>query len=190
MGKAIKGTLIALLLLMVFVGGVLVGNFYQLTDILCPPTAEPYILEKDFISEEGILIPKGTVVPLSRCAYMQRIHYQFAIDNAIELKPHSGTLASGYGFSELSPKRIAEALPADIQQYMDDYALCLHWMGEEAYSRERGKEIMKGFYQYCETMPNIDQRKSLLIEKYSGHPNVVDALKGYENLLPEIPVHE
>lgn len=179
-----------MLLLLVFAGGVFVGNVYQLTDMLCPAKAEPYILEQDFFGENGIVIPAGTVVPLRRCAYMQRFNYRFAIDNGFELKPHSGSLDAGYGFAVLHPQIAAEPLPEDVQGYIDDYALCLHWMGEEAYSRERGKEIMKGFYRYCETTPNIDQRKAFLIEKYSDEPRIIDALKGYENLLIGLPAEQ
>lgn len=89
---------------MVFIGGVVVGNIYNVTDILCPPRAEPYVLEKDFISNSGIVIPKGTVIALRQCAYMQRFNYQFAIDNDIKLKPHTGDADIGYGFAELFPK--------------------------------------------------------------------------------------
>lgn len=187
MTRFIKITLIIILLLLVFAGGVLVGNIYQLTDMLCPAKAEPYILEQDFISESGILIPAGTVVPLRRCAYMQRFNYRFAIDNAVKLNPYSGTLDKGYGFAELQSIETTDPLPDDVQSYIEDYELCLHWMGEEAYSRDRGKEIMKGFYQYCETRPNIDQRKALLIEDYSDHHHIIDALNGYEDLLPALP---
>ena len=102
--KAIKVTLVALLLLLIFVGGVVVGNFYNFTDFLCPTKAEPYILEQDFVSKNGIVIPKGTVIPLRQCAYMQRFNYKFAIDNATELKQHRDKLKGNYGFSELYPK--------------------------------------------------------------------------------------
>jgi hypothetical protein len=187
MARFIKSTLVIILLLLVFVGGVLVGNVYQLTDMLCPATAEPYILEQDLTTESGIIIPAGTVVPLRRCAYMQRFNYRFAIDKAVKLKPYSGTLDKSYGFAELQSIQTIDPFPDDVQSYIEDYELCLHWMGEEAYSRERGKEIMKGFYQYCETKPNIDQRKALLVEEYKDHPYIIDALNGHEDLLPALP---
>lgn len=93
-----------LLLSVVFVGGVLIGNIYHVTDILCPAKAEPYILEQDFISKDGIHIPKGTVIALRQCAYMQRFNYQFAIDNATKLKQHKNKTDTTYGFAELYPK--------------------------------------------------------------------------------------
>lgn len=102
-GKLIKVALLTLLLPLIFIGGVIAGNFYNVTDILCPVKTEPYILEQDFISKSGILVPKGTVIPLRKCAYMQRIKYQFAIDNATELKRHRGKVDANYGFSELYP---------------------------------------------------------------------------------------
>ena len=104
MGKSLKVTLAPLILLLIFVGGVVVGNFYNFTDFLCPAKAEPYILEQDFVSKSGIVIPKGTVIPLRQCAYMQRFNYNFAIDNATELKQHRDKLDGNYGFSELYPK--------------------------------------------------------------------------------------
>jgi hypothetical protein len=102
-GKYIKVALLAVLFPLIFVGGVIVGNIYNVTDILCPAKTEPYILEQDFVSKNGILIPKGTVIPLRKCAYMQRINYQFAIDNATELKRHRDKIDASYGFSELYP---------------------------------------------------------------------------------------
>ena len=103
-GKYIKAALITLFIPLIFVGGVIVGNIYNVTDILCPAKTEPYILEQDFISKNGILIPKGTVIPLRKCAYMQRINYKFVIDNATELKRHRDKIDADYGFSELYPK--------------------------------------------------------------------------------------
>lgn len=93
-----------MLLPIIFVGGIIVGSIYNVTDLFCPVKAEPYILEKDFIGKSGILVPKGTVIPLRQCAYMQRFTYQFAIDNATEVKKYEGGVDSGYGISELYPK--------------------------------------------------------------------------------------
>ena len=102
--KPIKIASIILLIPIIFIGGVVVGNIYNVTDFLCPSKAEPYILEKDFISINGIVMPKGTIIALRQCAYMQRFNYQFAVDNAIKLKPHTGNTGSNYGFAELFPK--------------------------------------------------------------------------------------
>jgi len=103
-GKSIRIVLLVLLFLLIFIGGVLVGNFYNVTDILCPAKAEPYILDQDFISKDGIVIPKDTVIALRRCAYMQRFNYQFAIDNATQLKQYKNKTGTHYGFAELYPK--------------------------------------------------------------------------------------
>jgi hypothetical protein len=56
------------------------------------------------MSKDGIIIPKGTVIPLRQCAYMQRFNYQFAIDNHTEIKQHYGKTDADYGFAELYPK--------------------------------------------------------------------------------------
>ena len=103
-GKSIKVALLILLLPLIFLGGVIVGNFYNMTDFLCPAKAESYILEQDFISKSGILFPEGAVIALRQCAYMQRFNYRFAIDNATELKQYGNKIDGNHGFAELYPK--------------------------------------------------------------------------------------
>ncbi|MCU7811590.1 MAG: hypothetical protein KZQ77_10170 [Candidatus Thiodiazotropha sp. (ex Notomyrtea botanica)] len=90
--------------LMIFVSGVIAGNSYQITDLLCPVTASPYLLEEDFVTDSGILFPKGTVIPLRHCAYMQRFRWHFAIDNSVQLNQAKSQSVHDYGFSELSKK--------------------------------------------------------------------------------------
>lgn len=103
-GKFVKVALLTLFVPLIFTGGVIVGNVYNVTDFLCPAKAEPYTLEQDFISKSGILIPKGTVIALRQCAYMQRFNYRFAIDNATEVRLYTDRIGSSYGFAELYPK--------------------------------------------------------------------------------------
>ena len=93
-----------LILSATFAGGVFVGNIYNVIDFLCPAKASPHILEQDFVSMSEIVIPKGTIVPIRGCAYMQRFNWEFAIDNAIKLNQYKGDLDENYGFSELYPK--------------------------------------------------------------------------------------
>ena len=100
----IKIALLILLVPTIFFGGVLVGNYYNVADFLCPAKAEPYVLDQDFISKDGILIPKGTVIALRQCAYMQRFTYKFAIDNSIKIEPHTEKTDTNYGFAELYPQ--------------------------------------------------------------------------------------
>lgn len=90
--------------LVVFVSGVIAGNSYQITDFLCPGTASPHLLEKDFVTDGGILFPKGTIIPLRQCAYMQRFKWHFAIDNSVQLNQIESQNGQDYGFSELSKK--------------------------------------------------------------------------------------
>ena len=85
----------------IFIGGLITGDLYNVTDILCPTSAEPYILENEFKSNEGIIIPKGTIVPIRNCEYMQRIDYQFIIDKSVKLNEYNGIPPDNYGFSEL-----------------------------------------------------------------------------------------
>jgi hypothetical protein len=100
-GKLIKPLLLMLVMAVVFIGGVVVGNVYNATDFLCPVKASPYILEQDFMSKEGILIPEGTVIDMRKCAYMQRFDYRFALDNDIKLKKYAGTSNDKRGYAEL-----------------------------------------------------------------------------------------
>jgi len=102
--KSIKVALLVLVVLLIFMAGVLVGNVYNVTDILCPAKAEPMVLEQDFVSKDGIVFPEGTVVLLRQCAYMKRFSYRFAIDNATQLKRHTDRVDGDHGFAELYPK--------------------------------------------------------------------------------------
>lgn len=105
MQKKLKPVLIILGVITTFIVGVLFGNRYQLTDILCPVSAEPFTLSSDFVSKDGIIFPKGTVLPLRQCPYMQRFTWHFAIDNSTRLESSSIKPDDGYGFSELAPKK-------------------------------------------------------------------------------------
>jgi len=71
MQKILKSILILLGIIIVFVMGILVGNKYQFTDILFPTSTQPFILQSDFITKDGISFPKGTILPLRQCEYMQ-----------------------------------------------------------------------------------------------------------------------
>lgn len=87
-----------------FVSGVIVGNTHQVTDFLCPTTPSTYLLSEDLVTDGGIVFPKGTVVPLRQCAYMQRFNWSFAIDDSIQLNKVKTSNDHDYGFSELQPK--------------------------------------------------------------------------------------
>ncbi len=107
--RILKISLLLLVLPAIFLAGVIVGNKYNITDVLCPAKAYPHILESDFVSENGILYPKGTVIPVRDCAYMQRFNWQFAIDNATPLTPFNEQPEDDYGFSELHPRSAGES---------------------------------------------------------------------------------
>ncbi|MBU6953008.1 hypothetical protein [Hahella sp. HN01] len=87
----------------VFISGVVVGVRYNSMDLLCPTEVSPYRLETDLVSEEGIIFPQGTIVPLRRCAYMQRFEWNFAIDNSVRLSPAQEEDPEHYGFSVIAP---------------------------------------------------------------------------------------
>ena len=102
--RILKNSFLLLILPAIFLAGVIVGNTYNVMDILCPAKAYPHILESDFVSENEILFPKGTVIPVRDCAYMQRFNWQFAIDNATPLTPFNEQPEDDYGFSKLHPR--------------------------------------------------------------------------------------
>ncbi|MCU7807800.1 MAG: hypothetical protein KZQ73_08040 [Candidatus Thiodiazotropha sp. (ex Semelilucina semeliformis)] len=104
MKPALKFGACIVVALVVFVSGIIVGNSYQITDLLCPGTASPYLLDEDFVTDDGILFPKGTLIPLRHCAYMQRFKWHFAIDNSVQLNQAESQNGHDYGFSELSKK--------------------------------------------------------------------------------------
>lgn len=101
MKPALKTGAIVIAALVVFAAGIVVGNAYQLTDFLCPGQASPYLLKQDLVTDGGIVFPKGSVIPLRQCAYMQRFKWHFAIDNSVQLDPAETTDGHDYGFSEL-----------------------------------------------------------------------------------------
>lgn len=104
MRKFALGVGVMLATSLVFLSGVLLGNHYQITDFLCPASPSPYILPVDMVSPEGIVFPKGTVVPLRRCEYMQRFKWDFAIDYRVKLQEIKQGNTSDTGFSEISPR--------------------------------------------------------------------------------------
>lgn len=104
MRKFALGVGVMLATSLVFLSGVLLGNHYQITDFLCPASPSPYMLPVDMLSPEGIVFPKGTIVPLRSCEYMQRFKWNFAIDKWVELQEVKQGKISGAGFSVISPR--------------------------------------------------------------------------------------
>ncbi len=104
MKLALKFLSVISAVLVVFLSGVVVGNSYQVTDLLCPAVASPHELKEDLVSESGIIFPKGTIVPLRQCAYMQRFNWHFVIDHKIQLANADSSNVHEYGFSELSKR--------------------------------------------------------------------------------------
>jgi len=89
----------------VFFVGVSVGNRYQVTDFLYPTSAKPFVQHSDFVTKGGIIIPKGTVLPLRQCANLQHFTWHFAVDDSVDLKPSSIKPDDDYGFSKWGPKK-------------------------------------------------------------------------------------
>lgn len=101
MKLVLKSLAIISVSLIVFISGIVVGKSYQISDFLCPGAVSPHLLEQDFVSENGVVFPKGTVIPLRKCAYMQRFKWNFSIDSSVELRPAETVKGHDYGFSVL-----------------------------------------------------------------------------------------
>jgi len=101
--RLLKIILFLLVLAGTFIGGVILGNVYNVTDFLCPAKSYAHKLESNFVSSDGIFFPKGTIIHVRGCAYMQRFNWQFAIDRDTLLTPYTGQSEYDYGFSELHP---------------------------------------------------------------------------------------
>nr|WP_136252928.1 hypothetical protein [Ningiella ruwaisensis] len=84
----------------IFIAGAFVGHVSTNFDLLCS-SASPHVLPVDMVSENGIVFPKGTIVPVKTCAYMQRFDWEFAIDNSVKLKSVEVVADDKYGFSQL-----------------------------------------------------------------------------------------
>jgi hypothetical protein len=100
MRKFHKYISISLISCVVFIAGVFAGKFYDEFDFLCS-SASPHTLSADMVTEAGIVFPKGTIVPIRSCAYMQRFDWEFAIDNSVKLHAAEDVSAEEYGFSQL-----------------------------------------------------------------------------------------
>ena len=95
-GVVVKIVLSFLFVVSIFLFGIVIGNTYNISDFLCPTKAEVHVVQEDLIGDNGIVIPKGTVINLHQCSYMQRFTYRFAIDNAIKLEPSTSNENSGF----------------------------------------------------------------------------------------------
>jgi hypothetical protein len=74
-----------------------------------------------------------------------------------------------------------DGTPADVIDLVERYAGCNHWGGEEAYSKERRKEIEEGAKRLrCD---RLDADEQTLRKRYAGKPrvmHVINAASTYE----------
>lgn len=82
------------------ISGAFAGYYAGRMGVMCG-SSSAHVMTSDMISENGIVFPKGTIVPLKSCAYMQRFDWEFAIDNSVELKKIEFNLKDENGFSRL-----------------------------------------------------------------------------------------
>ena len=72
------------LALIVFFAGAYVGMNLVTFDVLCPLEPTPMLIQQDIASEDGIIIPKGTIIPLRSCEYADRFELKFYISPQFE----------------------------------------------------------------------------------------------------------
>jgi hypothetical protein len=72
----------------------------------------------------------------------------------------------------------AQAVPADVQQFLERRAHCDHARGEEAYDEERRQQLLTMLCRYCW---HTDRQLSQLRSKYAQDANVIAQLADLEN---------
>ena len=77
MNKPVTIALLIILVLAAFFGGAILGMRYHDFDVLCDNHSEAYVLTTDLRTENGIFLPKGTIIPLQKCEYAERFSLKF-----------------------------------------------------------------------------------------------------------------
>ena len=72
----------------------------------------------------------------------------------------------------------ADAMPSDVLAFVSQRDECEHWLGEEPYDNERGKEISDAINATC---TGTDKKLSALRRKYKDHPAALETLAQYDN---------
>lgn len=67
--------------------------------------------------------------------------------------------------------------PLDVRNFLKREMDCIHWAGEEPYSKERQKEIEQGMVK--SNCSQIEEDKEKMINKYKEHKQIKRALKFY-----------
>ncbi|GLH67167.1 hypothetical protein [Geothrix edaphica] len=60
--------------------------------------------------------------------------------------------------AELFTQRLNEVFPSDIAVFIDRYRICQHWLGEDAYDEERGKDIERGITENCNGLKELESQ--------------------------------
>lgn len=70
--------------------------------------------------------------------------------------------------------RLERSTPPDAVDFMQRWAMCAHWAGEEAYDDERAREIRRAVRALrCD---RLERDESSLRRKYANRPAVLRAL--------------
>jgi hypothetical protein len=82
--KLIKVFFKVISIIAVFAAGVLLGMKYHDFDVLCDNSPEAYVLNADLRTENGIILPKGTIVPRQECKHEDRFHLSFYLPHLFD----------------------------------------------------------------------------------------------------------
>lgn len=84
-------------------------------------------------------------------------------------------LAAALCFSASSVVMAAEKLPADVAAFVDRSDTCMHWAGEEAYDKARGRQIQAAFAKNrCDTLEQDGKR---LQKQHAQNPAALKAIR-------------
>lgn len=79
-----------------------------------------------------------------------------------------------------------EAFPPEVTAFMVDRDGCDHFRGEEAYDEARRAYLEDNIQELCS---GTDARLAILRERFKDNPEVIDALRNYEDKI-EVPALE
>ena len=71
-----------------------------------------------------------------------------------------------------------EAMPAEVQAFIEARDECDHWRGEEPYDDDRAREITNAINNTCN---GSDRKLAGLRQKYQDQPHIMQALADYED---------
>ena len=118
-----------------------------------------------------------SLVDLSAC--QPKVPAPSAVERSTSVDTVSAAplLSSGYAEDD-SATSSAPPLPEEVTAFVSKRDDCDHWRGEDPYDADRAKQIADAENKTCK---GSDAALANLRKKYKNDPNVIDALKDYED---------